>query len=136
MGIDFNHHQSIYNVWKCLHVYKKAHAQECYTVLPEWHWEEVTVVLQPTAKITLASFDTGDSSTLTNTHLASRISISVASLASQFKLYALYPSLVNAMLHSRLCLQRAAEMQKISLLFGTSTVLCLNEWLTSLLLTT
>jgi len=93
-------------------------------------------VLQPTAKITLASFDTGDSSTLTNTHLASRISISVASLASQFKLYALYPSLVNAMLHSRLCLQRAAEMQKISLLFGTSTVLCLNEWLTSLLLTT
>lgn len=116
MGIDFNHHHrrvfimcenASFAVF--LHVYKKAHAHECYTVSPEWHWEDVTVVLQPTAKITLGSFDTGDSSTHLQTHLASSISISVASL---FRLSfwiiccIQYPLRVNAMWHSRLCVKK------------------------------
>lgn len=61
-----------------LHVYKKAHAHKCYTV---YMITRMTLrgsdshVLQPTAKITLGSFDIGDSSTLTNTHLASSVSV-------------------------------------------------------------
>lgn len=52
MGVDFNHHRRVFIMCEnasfavFLHVYKKAHAQECYTVWsPEWHWEEVTVML-------------------------------------------------------------------------------------------
>lgn len=142
-GHNHKHHRRVFiNVWIwlccCLAaLYVSAQVHACYTVYDHQNDTERKCQSCATAYSTDHpwSFDTGDSSTHSQTYTLGlwyiSTSVSSPSLLSFWIIFSIqYPLLVNAMLHSRLCLcekhsflllkslQRTAEMQKISLLWN------------------